>query len=480
MALDPSLVTAARPAGRLGPVASALSAVGRDLILGPPHGLLIALRVVIGRPALLAALTVLLVCVPIGNKDVSASFHVVPADLGSVALVLAVMPRMLAGARLPRSPLWIPMSAAVVGFAAATIASHDVWTSVSGFVRYLQLFVIIPIAVMLAVRDRRDLRLLCWAVLAAAVVQGVLGTWQWLTGTGASFAGQNMRAVGTFGAQDVMGMSTVVGYGVIVALGLALGLRGRSRAALLALAALLVVPLLLSLSRGAFIATVGAAAMMLLAQSPRLALRTVLFGGAAAVVLFGVLGTTTSTVATRMVTIGTSLTGPDRSVSDRYDLWQTAIAMWRDHTVTGVGVKMFPAYRDAYAPLHLSSGSDVADPGLTFRREPLLSPHNMYLLALSEQGLIGATAFAGLLLALLVLAWRRTRRVAGLSGTPDGCLPAGRLVSAVAVGVVGWTMVNFLFSDIGGPATVLMSALLGLALAWATQPDAPARPGAEP
>jgi O-antigen ligase len=340
---------------------------------------------------------------------------------------------------------------------------------VSGFVRYVQLFVIVPLAIVVAVREPRDQRLVCGAVLAAAVMEGALGTWQVLTGTGASFAGHNVRAVGTFGAQDVMGMSTVVGYGLIVALGLALVLRGRSRAALLALAALLVMPLLLSLSRGAVIATIGAVAMMLLATSPRLAVRTAVFGGAAAIVLFGVLGTAT-TVGARLVTIGTSLTGPDRSVGDRYGLWSTAIAMWRDHPVTGVGVKMFPAYRDAYAPMHLSSGSDVADPGLGFRREPLLSPHDMYLLVLSEQGLLGATAFAGLLMALLVLTFRRTWQVAGLAGMPDGRLPGGHLIGSVSVGVVGWMLLNFISSDIGGPPTVLVPVMMGLAVSWAAQP----------
>lgn len=457
----------------------AVSAVARDVLLGPPRGLLIVIRAGVARPALLAALTVLLICVPVGNKDVSASIHITPADLGSVALTLSVLPRLLRGARLPLSPLWIAMSAVVVAFTVATVASQDPWTSMSGFVRYAQLFVVIPVATAVAVRERRDQRLLCAAVLAAAVVEGALGTWQALTRTGASFAGQNVRAVGTFGAQDVMGMSTVVGFGLIVALGLAIVLRGRSRAALLALAALLVAPLLLSLSRGSVIATVGAAALMLPAVSPRLAIRTAVFGGAAAFVLFGVLGTATR-VGERLATIGTSLTGPDRSVDDRYDLWQTAIAMWRDHPVTGVGVKMFPAFRDVYAPMHLSSGSDVADPGLSFRREPLLSPHNMYLLVLSEQGLIGATAFAGLLLVLLALTWRRTRYVAGLAGVPDGRLPDGRLACAVAVGVVGWVLLNFLSSDIGGPSTILTPVLLGLALSWALPAPAGAHRGGGP
>jgi O-Antigen ligase len=477
MALQSPVVEGTRGAGpppanqpfrRRGRVASAMSGVARDVLLGPPRGLVILLNTAAARPALLAAMTVLLICVPVGDKDVSASVHVTPADLGSVALVVSVLPRLLAGARLPRSWIWAAMGATVVGFAVATVASQDPRTSITGFVRYAQLFVIVPIAVVLAVQERRDQRLLCQAVLAAAVLEGAVGTWQVVTGTGASFAGQNVRAVGTFGAQDVMGMSTLVGYGMIVAVGLALVLRGRSRAALLALAALLVVPLLLSLSRGAVIATVGAIAMMLVAISPRLAVRTAVFGGAAAFVLLGVLGTAT-TVATRLATIGTSLSGPDRSVDDRYDLWHTAVAMWRDHPSTGVGVKMFPAYRDAYASIHLSSGSDVADPSLSFRREPLLSPHNMYLLVLSEQGLIGVTAFAGLLLALLVVTWRRTRQVACL-GIPDGRLPDGRLVCAVAVGVVGWALLNFISSDIGGPPTILMPVLLGLALSWAVHP----------
>ena len=468
--------TAARR--RTTPMATAVWRVVRDVLLGPPTGLVVAVRAVSARPALLAALAVLLVCLPVGEKDLTASMHITPADLGSVALALAVVPRVLAGDRLPRTFLWVAMGGAVVGSALATIASQDAGVSWAGLVRYLQLFVIIPVAVALSVRRRQDLRLVCGAVLAAALVQGVVGTWQVVTGTGASFAGQNVRAVGTLGALDIMGMSTAVGYGLVVAFGLAMVQRGRTQMALLELAALLTVPLLLSLSRGALIATVGSAAMMVLATSPRLAARVALFGSAAGIVAAGALGSITTTVVTRLVTIGAVLTDPDRSVSDRFGLWETAVAIWRDHPVAGVGPKMFPAYRDAYAPLHVSSGSDVADPGLAFRRAPLLSPHNMYLLVLSEQGLIGAVAFAALLLGLLVITWRRTRELSHLIETSDERLPDGRLVSAVSVGVVSWTVLNFLFSDIGGPTTVLMAVVLGIALRWAAEPHAAAWRGA--
>jgi hypothetical protein len=69
-----------------------------------------------------------------------------------------------------------------------------------------------------------------------------------------------------------------------------------------------------------------------------------------------------------------------------------------------------------------------------------------------------------------MLTWRRTRWEAGPLGSPDGRLPDGRLISAVAVGMLSWALINSLFGDIGGQGTVLMSVSIGLALWWAMQP----------
>ena len=427
-------------------------------------------RSLLTSPATYAALTVLLVCVPTDTENVSASVHVTPADLGSAALVGAAAARLLAGARLPRSPLWIAMAAATLGFGLATVASQDPPNSLSGFVRYAQLFALVPVAVVLALRQRRDIWLVCGAVVGAAIIEGAVGAVQYLSGTGASYRGEHVRAVGTFGALDIMGMSTVVAYGLVVAFGLAIALRGRTRLGLLAIAASLVAPLLLALSRGAVVAALCAVAAMLIAVSPRLALRSAVFGGAAALVLIGLLGGAGNAVTSRLGTIGSSVTAPDRSVGDRYDLWRTAAGIWSDHPVTGVGLKEFPAYRDSYAPVRLSSGSDVDDPTLGFQREPLLSPHNMYLLVLSEQGLVGEVALGGLLVGIAVATVRRTREVRGAAGPPDGRVGDGRLVSVAAVGSITWTLVSFLYSDIGGQSTVLMSVLLGVSMWWAVRP----------
>jgi O-antigen ligase len=465
---DAASVTA--PVDAPGPIGSPLTRTVEDMLFGPLQGLVVVVRTVMSRPAWLAAVSVLLICVPI-SRDLSASANLSPGDLGFAVLALAVLPAVFKGARLPPSRIWLAMAAAVFGFGVATVTSMDPLASMWGFVRYVEIFVVVPVAVVLAVRDRRDLRLVCAALLIAAVIQGALGTWQYVTKTGASFAGTNVRAVGTFGATDVMGLATVVGIGIVVAIGMALVLRGRARVGLLGLAALLFVPLLLSLSRGALVATMAATVVMLLVVAPRVTLRAAPFVAAAAIVLGGTLAAdSTSGVGARVATIATSISDPDRSVSDRYDLWATATGMWRDQPLTGVGLKMFPDYRDSYAPLHLSSGSDVEDPASGYHRQELLSPHNLYLLVLSEQGLIGAFGLGAFLVTLAIKTWRRTRRAAGPLGPPDGRLPDGRLISAVAIGTLSWWLINSLFGDIGGQGTVLMSVSIGLALWWALQP----------
>lgn len=96
--------------------------------------------------------------------------------------------------------------------------------------------------------------------------------------------------------------------------------------------------------------------------------------------------------------------------------------------------------------MRLSSGSDAADATIGFQREPLLSPHNMYFLVLSEQGLIGIVAYAALFLGLLV-----------------GCLRRARGSGLAALALLVWVLVDFLYADIGGTTTVLTSVVLGLA-----------------
>ncbi|WP_336204087.1 O-antigen ligase family protein [Nonomuraea sp. LPB2021202275-12-8] len=405
------------------------------------------------RPSLAAAGIVVLTCLPAGRADVSAGTHATAADVASILLVVVALAVLLTTARavrLPARALVLAPVAGVVGIAALT--SSDPLVSLPGYVRYVQVFVLIPLAVMVTVRDRTDTLIVGGALVGAAGLQGLVGCVQVLTGTGASYAGEPVRAVGTFGSLDVMGMASVVSYGAIILLAAGLTLRGAARTAALAGAALLCVPLALSLSRGAWLALLCASLVVLFLHSRVLAARVVLVGATAAIVLACGLGTGPDVLGRRLASIGSAVTQPDQSLSDRYSLWRTAADMWLDHPLTGAGPRMFAQLRDTYAPIELSSASDTDDPVNGFRRQPLLSPHNMFLLTLSEQGLLGLAAFCGYLGSM---AWWAVRGA-----------------SLAAAGLVTWQIVDFAYSDIGGAPTLVMSVALGLVLSLVARPEA--------
>ncbi|SCD98974.1 O-antigen ligase [Streptomyces sp. TverLS-915] len=378
----------------------------------------------------------------------------------------------------PRAAL--VLGAPVLALALAAFGAADAATGIAGLGRYLQIFVLVPAALLLSLRDARDVRVLAWGLVALALAEGGVGVVQYLTGSGASYMGEDVRAVGTFGPGDVMGMATVVAYGLVAASGLALARTGeapRLQRPLAALcAAALLVPLALSFSRGAWIATAAVLGLQLLAAGPRRALAVLAAASAAAVVLVGSLGIGSAMLQERLSSITKVTDAPDQSVTDRYTLWAAAADMWREHPVSGVGLKNFPAHRDSHASLALSAGSDTAGAGQDFRVQPLLSPHNMYLLVLGEQGLIGLTALAGSWAALLVLGVRR------LAGTHRRRAPRRRPLDCglVACGLLVWQLVDFTYADIGGPATVMTALALGLAAWWGLGTRYGAeRPGAE-
>ncbi|WP_433543831.1 O-antigen ligase family protein (plasmid) [Streptomyces sp. CA-294286] len=433
-------------------------------------------------PLLPVLATVLLLAAPVHGAGAGGPARVTAADAASGAVVLCALVGVLRRRTRPLAPVAVfVFGAPAVACAIATVTSADPALSLTGFVRYLQVFVLVPLAVVLLIRDAWGFRVVTGCLAVLALVQGVVGVHQYVTGTGASYMGEDVRAVGTFGPTDVMGMATVVAYGLLAAAALALRTPRHAprwlRPAALVAAVGLVVPLALSFSRGAWIATVIAGATMLLLAGRRPALRTLAVLVPASVVLVVGFGVGSEMISQRLTSI-TQVTGtPDRSVNDRYTMWAAATSMWREQPAAGVGLKGFPAHRDAHASIGLSSGSDTAGAGRSFEKQPLLSPHNMYLLVLSEQGLIGVTAFVGSWAAVLVGGVRRL-------------LPGGRRTVAaadcglVAVGLALWQTVDFLYADIGGPSTVLTGIVFGLAAWWAlagprhAAPPAPACPSA--
>lgn len=385
-----------------------------------------------------------------------------PADVVSALAVGYCVIRLLRERRRPLSPrAAVVLGLPVVGLALAAMGAASPQATFGGLGRYLQIFVLVPAAVLVMLRGRTCFLALAWSFVGLALWEGSVGVYQYVTGTGASYRGETVRAVGTFGATDVMGMATAVSLGVVCAAGIALG-RGpvRQRTAAAGCVLVLVLPLTLSFSRGAWIATALACAVQLALTGLRRALKVAAAVVAAGVVLVGGFGVGTTMLQERIDSIAKVADTPDQSVVDRYTLWAAATGMWREHPLTGVGLKGFPEYRDGHATLALSSGSDIEGAGEEYHKQALLSPHSMYLLVLSEQGLIGLTTLAGSWLALLVCALRRLPRARRGPGPGPDC-------ALVAVGLLLWLLIDFLYGDIGGPSTVLTGVALGLTAWWA-------------
>ncbi|QXJ22680.1 O-antigen ligase family protein [Actinomadura graeca] len=418
-----------------------------------------AIRDAGARPSWLIAVTVLCVGVPPGGGtpgQEASGVQVTAGDVAAAGLVaVAAFLVVTRRAAMPRQA-FLAFGPVTAALGVATVCSRDIAASLPGYVRGIQLFVLVPLAVVLLVRDRRDLAIVCGSVLALGLGEAGYGIWQSVTGNGASIEGEAIRAVGTFGAADVMALSVLTGFAILVLTAFALVAPRRGTAAVLACLAglgVLAVALAFALSRGSWLALGVAAALMLVIFDRWVAVRTLVCCAALLLLAVATVGGGAQAVVARSRSIAGSVTTPDQSVSDRYNLWGAAQRIWQDHPVTGVGVKNFPAYRDTYASIELSSGSETEDPVHGYVRQPLLSPHNEYLLILSEQGVVGFTGFAVLIAVILHGLWtrRRTRDPFWLIG----------------VGVMAFLLVNFLYADLGGPTCVLTAVLLGVAAARA-------------
>ncbi len=93
----------------------------------------------------------------------------------------------------------------------------------------------------------------------------------------------------------------------------------------------------------------------------------------------------------------------------RYALWDSAIRMWRDYPIVGVGIGQFTEYNRFYINADFSHYVDKV-------------PHNMYLTVLVETGVVGAVIYLLWLLAscwdlLRIMLRSKSREMVGLSAT---------------------------------------------------------------
>lgn len=283
-------------------------------------------------------------------------------------------------------PVLLFMGLSAVGFAVAAEPEEALPVVRSLIVGFLLL-----VAIATLIRERRQVQWVFAGTSATAVIIGVYAIYQYTAGTAPegflTSGGTLVSRVGAgFGHPNQLG-----GFLVLLApfslAGALLSNRGRFlHIAALACASL---GIYLSFSRGALIALVLIPFFFLRGRRALLIAPMI-------VLLLAV--ATPSLVQERF----SALTTDESNVSSRLDIWRTAMTIWTEHPVIGVGLGGFP---QAYA--------EAPTPGKQFLPQTLFKPpphaHNLFLQMLAEQGLAGLVALLGVLVTALVRAGRLRR-----------------------------------------------------------------------
>jgi O-antigen ligase len=210
-----------------------------------------------------------------------------------------------------------------------------------------------------------------------------------------------------------------------------------------------------------YIAAAVAAVVVLSRGRPARLLATMAMGAVLAVLVIPPLMASGGELGERVTSLIEADVDPDQSVIDRLALWSAAEQMAVDRPLTGVGPRGFADHRDAYADLSLLGSSDISF-GSNFERVALNSPHDLYLLIASEQGLVALFAYGTLFAVLLA----RTLTIAARRRS-DGTTA----LALAAAGLLTFYLVLFVTSDLGGPGSIFIALTMGVAARGAADLD---------
>lgn len=357
----------------------------------------------------------------------------VVTDPGSRRLVWEDHPALIAA--LLGFLSWAALSAA---WAPAPAESID-----SAF-RFLLNAALIPI-VYTAVRTTSDLRLVVGAFVIGATLSAILGI-----ASPPSTEGDLARITGTIGDPNELAATLAAGF--VLAVGASVG-APRTSAARLALgvaAALCLLAVFLTLSRGGLLALL---AIVLLA--PALARNRARAAAVAATFLIA-------------VTAAFALLAPPEAQerveardggSGRTDIWRVANRMISDRPVFGVGGGNFQTASGDYV---LQPGSLSEKQALSF--EPAVA-HSIYLETWAELGLVGLLLFLAVLAGCLGNAVTASRRAAASGDT--GLMA---LAGALALALVALFTAYAFLSEQHGNKLWLLLALAPAAVTIASSP----------
>ena len=334
---------------------------------------------------------------------------------------------------LPAKGLLVAIGCLWAAVLLSVILSPHPVISAKGFADYY-LYRLLPLpVVLLIVRSRREILILAACALASVLINGVVGLGQ----TVQHFADPVWRNSGFIFYMHQASILSVTALALFAGILRIQDQRCRwelGAALLLVLAALLV-----NGTRGAWLGTaVGTVLLALLGCRARHKAVTSL--GVAVLLLAGIMvACPQSNFVQRLYTITQADNSSNR---ERHLIWGSAIRMFEDHPVSGVGMAQFS---DVY-PQYISPDA----------KEPWLGhAHSNFLHMLAETGLLGFLAFVGFIGYLLYFSihgWLADRSIAYL------------MVLADLLGVMLHGLTEYTWG-----ATLTMKffwLVLGLSLAW--------------
>jgi O-antigen ligase len=115
------------------------------------------------------------------------------------------------------------------------------------------------------------------------------------------------------------------------------------------------------------------------------------------------------------------------SGTGREDLWRVAIQMFKNHPLNGVGTGNFQVVEPRYALQNINL------PRVDLVVDTPKVAHNTYLHVLTELGVVGFAAFAGMLLGALGLAWRAIQTLARRGELRMEILGRGVLIGTIGM-----------------------------------------------
>jgi O-antigen ligase len=259
--------------------------------------------------------------------------------------------------------VWISLS--LVWADDLALAAKDLW-------RWYVLLMIFVI-VITTVTEERTLRWVLFAFIAGAVMSVVIGA---ADGSFTGTADGAARLEGGTGDPNYLAAS-IVAVSIVAVSMLALGIGLTARWAIAAALAILMIGLVMSGSRGGFLAAGGAVIAAFFVFKYR---RAYVLAATAVLVGIGALAFLNVPGAWERVTDFNDDNG-------RSSLWTAGARMWEDQPVSGVGLNNFVVHSADY----------VREPGALENTELVVErphvPHNTYLQVLAETGVIGLSLF---------------------------------------------------------------------------------------